>query len=63
MEFLLQIGEQLNVLFRGVIGHGRSGRAQCIVEHIEPASREDVGEAGGLEPEAAHYRSLGQIPE
>ena len=63
LELLLQIGEELDVLRRGVLGHRLACRAHRLVEHVEPAGREDVGEAGGLETEAAGHRSLGQEPE
>ena len=63
LELLLQIGEQFDVLLRRLVGHGATGFAQRVVEHVEPPGREDVGEAGRLEPEPARHRRLGQVPE
>ena len=63
LELLLQVGEELDVLLRGVLGHGPAGRAQRVVEHVEAAGREDVGEAGRLEPEPTRHRRLGQVAE
>ena len=63
LELLLQVGEELDVLLRGIVGHGATGFAQRVVEDIEAAGREDVGEAGRLEPESAGDRRLGQVPE
>jgi hypothetical protein len=44
LELLLQVGEELDVLRRRVVGHGLAGRAHRLVEHVEAAGREDVGE-------------------
>ena len=63
LELLLEVGEELDVLLGGVVGHGAAGRAQRVVEDVEAAGREDVGEPGRLEPEAAGHRRLGQVPE
>ena len=63
LELLLEVGEELDVLLGGVIGHGGTGGAQRVVEDVEATGREDVGEPGGLEPEAARHRCLGKVPE
>ena len=63
LELLLQVREQLDVLLRGIVGHGAAGRAQRIIEHVEAPGRQDVGEAGRLEPEAAGHRRLREVPE
>ena len=47
----------------GVLGHGGAGGAEGVVEDVETSGRQDVGEAGGLEPVAARHRRLGQIAE
>ena len=63
LELLLQVREQLDVLLRGIVGHGAAGGAQRIIEHVEAAGRQDVGEAGRFEPEAAGHRGLREVPE
>ena len=63
LELLLQIREQLNVLLAGIVRHGAAGGAQRIIEDVETAGREDVREAGRLEPQPARHRCLGQVPE
>ena len=63
LELLLQIGEELDVLLRRVLGHGGTRRPQRVVQHIEAAGREDVGETGGLQTEAGGDGSLGQKAE
>ena len=59
LELLLQVGEELDVLLGGVVGHGVAGRAEGVVEDVEAPGREDVREPGGLEPEAAGRRGPG----
>ena len=63
LELLLEVGEELDVLRRGVVGHAPTGIAQRIVEHVETAGGEDVGEPGGLEPQSPGDRCLGQVAE
>ncbi len=63
LELLLQVREELDVLLRRIVGHGASGRAQRVVEDVEAPGREDVGEAGRLEPEAAGHGRLREVPE
>ena len=59
LELLLQIGEELDVLGRWVLGHRLARRAHRLVEHVEPPGRKNVGEAGRLQAEPAGHRSLG----
>ncbi len=63
LELLLEVGEELDVLRRGVVGHAPAGIAQRIVEDVEAAGGEDVGEPGGLEPQTARHGGLGQVAE
>ena len=63
LELLLEVGEELDVLRRGVVGHAPAGIAQRIVEDVEAAGGEDVREPGGLEAQSAGHGGLGQIPE
>ena len=63
LELLLQVGEELDVLRGGVVGHRLAGRAQGVVEDVEAAGGEDVREAGWLQPEPARDRGLGQVAE
>ena len=63
LELLLQVGEELDVLGRGVVGHGLACRTHGFVEHVEATGREDVGEAGGLQAEPAGHGRLGQEAE
>ena len=45
----------------GVLGHLGPGLVEGVVEDVEAAAREDVGEAVGLEAEAVGHRHLGQV--
>ncbi len=63
LELLLQVGEELDVLRGGFVGHGGAGRAEGVVEDVETAGGEDVREAGWLQPEPARDRGLGQVAE
>ena len=59
-ELLLEVGEELDVLEARVLGHLRAGLAQCVIEHVEPPTRQDVGEPDRLEAQPAEHRDLGQ---
>ena len=63
LELLLQVGEELDVLRRGIVGHGLACRTHGLVEHVEATGREDVGEPGRLEAEPPGHRGLGQEAE
>ena len=62
-ELLLEVGVQLDVLRARVFRHLCPCLTERVVEHIEPATREHVGETARLEPEALGHRRLGQEPE
>ena len=63
LELLLQIGEQLDVLLARLVGQRPARRAECVVEHVEAAGREDVGEPGRLQAEPAGHGGLGEVAE
>ena len=63
LELVLEVGEQLDVRFAGIVGQRLACCVEGLVEDVEPAGREDVGEAGGLEPQPSGHGSLGQVAE
>ena len=63
LELVLEVGEELDVLLGGILGHRLAGRAQRVVEDVETPGGQDVREAGGLEPEPARNGRLGQVAE
>jgi hypothetical protein len=63
LEFLLKVGEELDVLRRGIVRHGLARRPDGFVEHVEATGREDVGEPGGLQTQPARHRGLGEEAE
>ena len=60
-ELLFQVGEEGDVLGRGVLGHLSPGLAQRVIEHVESPARQHVGEAVGLEAEPVELGHLGQV--
>ena len=59
-ELFLEVGEELDVLGGGVLGHLGAGLTQGVVEYVEAPSGKDVGETDGLEAQPALDRNLGE---
>ncbi len=60
---LFEIGESVDVVGGGVLGHLRPSRVQVLIEYVESPSGEDVTEPNGLEAETPFDGNLGQEPE
>ncbi len=63
LELLLQVGEQLDVLLARLVGQRPARCAESVVEYVEAAGREDVGEPGRLQTEPSGHRGLGEVAE
>ncbi len=63
LELLLQVREQLDVFLARLCGQGPARRAEGVVEHVEPAGREDVGEPRRLQAEPAGHGRLREVAE
>ena len=60
-ELLLEVGEEGDVLGGRVLGHLGPGLAEGVVQDVEAAAGEHVGEAVGLEAETVGLGHLGQV--
>ncbi len=60
---LLQVGEPLDVLHRGVLGHLPPGAVEGVVQDVEAAGGEHVGEAAGFQPQPLPDRRLRQVAQ
>ena len=59
-ELLLEIREPFDGVGRRILGHGLPGPGEPVVEDVETAGGEHVGEAGGVEAETLWCRDLGE---
>ena len=60
-ELLLEVGEEGDVLGGGVLGHLGAGLAEGVVQDVEAAAGQHMGEAVGLEAEPVGFGDLGQV--